>query len=193
MIRLLIFVILLLSLALAATAYAATGYTWNNHDAPYDYKFLNHIDTHQQSKLNGRDQLGGFFYIKFTGDVNEEYEVPEAEHANCNNVPDDCTVGWKLKGVSAQAKLLDKPAGKHPQWCVNPGAMPRSPGYTHFHWYGLPLHAGDLKIGDVYDGYLLKLTAVDRFWFDHHGGFLVTPGIDTETHANVEVIENCVG
>jgi hypothetical protein len=63
--------------------------------------------------------------------------------------------------------------------------MPNQPGFTHFHWLGQPEHAGGLVTGQTYDGYLLKLTATEAFFFDHHGGFEVTPGIDYETHANV--------
>lgn len=185
--KFLILAVLLLSFAMAATAYAATGYPWSSHDAPYDYLFGNHIDTHQQSQLNGRDQLGGFFYIKYTG--NEVDGVPEAEHGDCDAAAVDCTVGWKLKGVAVQATLLEKPASGHPIWEIDAKDMPKSPGYTHFHWEGAPEHAGGLVIGDSYDGYLLKLTAVDRFFFKHHGGFLVTPGIDTETHANIVVVD----
>mgnify|MGYP003702812913 CR=1 FL=1 len=183
--KFLILVVLLLSFAIVATAYGATGYPWRSHAAPYNHEFGNHIDTHQQSKLNRRGQLGGFFYIKFTGTETADGD-PVAEHAKCDKTPDDCSVGWKLKGVPVQAKLLAKPDGEHPQWCVEAKDIPQSPGYSHFHWLGPPEHAGDLKDGDIRDGYLLKLTAVDKFWFDHHGGFLVTPGIDTETHANVE-------
>lgn len=57
--KFLVLVVLLMSFALVATAYAATGRPWDSHATPYDYLFGNHIDTHQQSKLNGKDQLGG--------------------------------------------------------------------------------------------------------------------------------------
>jgi hypothetical protein len=177
---------LLLSFGLTAAVYAANGYPWKDHAAPYDYLFGNHIDTHQQSQVNGKDgeaQLEGFFYIKFTGE--DVDGVPEAMHGNCNAADVDCTVGWKLKGVAVQATLVDKPGHGHPIWCVDPKDMPRARGYSHFHWEGAPEHAGKLPAGATYDGYLLKLTAQDRFFFKHHGGFLVNPGIDTETHANV--------
>ena len=45
-----------------------------------------------------------------------------------------------------------------------------------------------MAIGETFAGYLLKLTAVDTFWFDHHGLFPVTPGIDFETHANLYTV-----
>lgn len=161
----------------------AAGYAWRDHHAPFDFLFGNHIDTHQQTKLNGNGKLNGFFYIRYTGD--EVDGVPVAEHGDCTMTPDACTVGWLLHGISAQATLLAKPEGEHPLWCVAADDIPPQQGYSHFHWLGAPEHAGDLEIGAVYDGYLLKLTARDEFFFEHHGGFLVTPGIDTETHANV--------
>jgi hypothetical protein len=161
----------------------AKGYPWREHASPFDFLFGNHIDTHQQSKLVGKDQLKGFFYIKFTGNFQDGY--PEATHADCTKVPDECTVGWTLHGVRIQAMLLENEPGQHPIWYVDSDDVPNQPGYTHFHWLGGPEHAHDLTVGEVYDGYLLKLTAVDTFFFQHHGGFLVTPGIDDITHANI--------
>jgi hypothetical protein len=181
--KLIIPVVLLFTLAMAAVAYASTGYPWNDHAAPYDYLFGNHIDTHLQSQTIDKNKLEGFFYIQYTGNVVDG--VPEAMHANCGADEADCFAGWKLNGLAVQATLLEKPEGMHPQWCVDLADIPRARGYSHFHWEGLPEHAGDLVEGATYDGYLLKLTAIDRFFFEHHGGFFVTPGIDTETHANV--------
>ncbi|MCA9896642.1 MAG: hypothetical protein H6654_04880 [Ardenticatenaceae bacterium] len=167
----------------------AAGYAWRDHAAPYNFLFGNHIDTHQQSKVLRNGQLNGFLYIVYTGE--EMDGVPAAMHGDCTMQPEACAVGWMLQGVPVQATLLDKPEGDHPQWCINKQDMPRQRGYSHFHWLGAPEHAGDLQIGEVYDGYLLKLTARATFFFEHHGGFLVTPGIDTETHANV--VTNCEG
>jgi hypothetical protein len=133
--------------------------------------------------------------------------VPIAKHADCNKVGQECTVGWILDGIPIQATYLGHEEGSHPQWYIDPAALPQQPGYSHFHWLGQPEHpggshggmsghsadssggmsghSGGLQVGQVYDGYLLKLTARDTFFFEHHGGFLVTPGIDVATHANV--------
>lgn len=181
--KLIIPIVLLFTLTMVAVVSASTGYPWNDHAAPYDYLFGNHIDTHLQSQEIDKDKLQGFFYIQYTG--NEVDGAPEARHADCGAHDAECTVGWKLNGIAVQATLLEKSEGMHPQWCVDPADIPRAPGYSHFHWEGMPEHAGGLVEGAAYDGYLLKLTAIDRFFFEHHGGFLVTPGIDTETHANV--------
>ncbi len=127
--RFLIIVVLLLSFALAATAFAATSYPWNNHAAPYDFLFGNHIDTHQQTKLNDDGQLGGFFYIKYTGETyppEADDGIPVAGHGNCEGAAVECTVGWRLKGVSVQATPFSK-AGKQP-----PDLVYRSAGYTGF-------------------------------------------------------------
>lgn len=171
-----------------SSLHKSTGYAWRNHAAPFDFLFGNHIDTHQQTKLSGKGQLVGFFYIKFTGNVTPE-GYPEAEHGNCNQTPDECTVGWILHGIPVRATLLDKPQGQHPTWLIDPDDIPNQQGYSHFHWLGQPDHAHTLMIGEEYDGLLLKLTARETFYFLHHGGFLVTPGLDTLTHSNI-VIEN---
>jgi hypothetical protein len=168
-----------LALFLLGTGFVlAEGYRWRDHAPPYDFTFGNHIDAHQQSKIAGKGKLEGFLYIRFKG-------YPVAEHADCAGVPDECTVGWILDGLPASAVYLGHDKGQHPQWYVDPGDLPRQPGYSHFHWLNESAHADGLTVGDTYDGYLLKLTARDTFFFEHHGGFLVTPGIDEATHFNI--------
>ncbi len=185
--RLAISITLIMLILMTGTA-AAAGYAWKDHAAPFNFLFGNHIDTHQQSKVSNKGKLVGFFYIRFTG-VTTDDGIPVAMHANCNQVPDECTVGWKLHGLTMQATLLEKVPGEHPLWCIDPTDLPKQPGYSHFHWFGLPEHAGNLVVGDTYEGMLLKLTAVETFFFEHHGGFEVTPGIDTATHANI--VDGC--
>jgi hypothetical protein len=181
----LLFVVIAISLLGTTTALAGTSYPWRDHAPPFDFLFENHIDTHQQGKLTGQGKFEGFFYIKFTGDLTED-SVPIATHGNCPEIQDDCTVGWLLKGVPMQAKYLGHEMGQHPTWCVEDADLPNEPGYSHFHWLNESSHADGLTVGEIYDGYLLKLNAIDTFFFDHHGGFLVTPGIDLATHANIE-------
>jgi hypothetical protein len=84
------------------------------------------------------------------------------------------------------AVFLGHPSGGHPQWCVDPADLPREPGYTHFHWEDVSEHADGLEIDAAYDGFLMKLTAIDSFFFDAFGGFFVTPGIDTDSHLNIQ-------
>jgi hypothetical protein len=176
--------IVLVLVLVSAGAVRATGYRWQDHAPPFDFLFDNDIDLHQQTKIVGTDQLQGFFYIRFTGEVTIE-DDPIAEHANCTTVPDECTVGWMLHGIPLAAEYCGQPDGQHPIWFVAPEDFPAQPGYTHFHWLNASAHASGLTVGEIYDGYLLKLTARDTFFFKHHDGFLVTPGIDYETHANI--------
>lgn len=58
-------------------------------------------------------------------------------------------------------------------------------GYSHFHWLNEPDHANGLMVGDPDEGVLLRLTANETFFVDHHGGFLIEPGIDAASHANI--------
>lgn len=179
-----------------AIDFRGESYDWNYHSPPYDFLFGNHFDTHQQTKQSSRNNLNGFFYITING---EKDGIPVANHGNCDQNPDGCTVGWTLHGIKMEAELLQTGMG-HPQWYISSDKMPRQQGYTHFHWIKKKNHGngaghhgsnsgghqGGLEIGATYEGYLLKLTARETFYFDHHGMFFVTPGIDYETHANVQ-------
>jgi len=163
---------------------SASGYEWRDHDAPFDFLFGNHIDTHQQSKLTGKSGLSGFLYIT-PSDKTTDDGVTIAKHGDCSMDPEGCDVGWLLRGLARNAEYCGHVSGEHPAWAIDPSDMPSQRGFTHFHWINETLHHDGLTVGDSYDGYLLKLTAVDTFVFDHHGEFLVEPGIDFETHANV--------
>ena len=173
-----------LILILSATvAFADDGYPWRDHAAPFDYLFGNHIDTHQQAKVVGKDKLTGFLYIRYTDDVTED-GVSVAEHGNCS-MSGDCTVGWNMQGIATEAEYCGHPMDQHPTWAIDLDDMPQQPGFTHFHWKGAPEHAGGLAVGEVCEGYVLRLIAQDHFFFRHHGGFDITPGIDYESHANI--------
>ena len=182
--RILILVVFAILLLGTSTALAGTSYPWRDHAAPFDFLFENHIDTHLQGKLTGKGHYKGFFYIKYTGEETAD-GVPIATHGNCPEIQEECTVGWLMKGVPLEAKYVGHEMGQHPTWCVDPADLPKEPGYSHFHWLNESAHAGGLNVGESYDGYLLKLNAIDTFFFDHHGGFLVTPGVDLATHTNI--------
>ena len=169
-----------LSPANSAVEFRAESYRWNDHRSPYTFTFNNHFDTHQQTQEIGKNGLTGFFYITI---FDEDNGIPVADHGDCEENPEGCTVGWTLQGIRMQAKLLEKGMGQHPQWFIPAENMPRQPGYTHFHW--IAEDNEELIVGEIYDGYLLKLTAREKFFFEHHGTFLVEPGIDYETHFNV--------
>lgn len=170
--------------ATAATAAATESYPWRDHAEPFAYEFGNHIDSHQQSLVKG-SMLQGFFYITLSDQIDQVSGLPEATHGNCEDNPDGCTVGWVWHGKPVEATLIAHGGGQHPTWCIDPADMPRQPGYTHFHWTGEPASAMDLATRVPMDGWLLRLTAVDAFFFTHHGGLAITPGIDYESHANV--------
>ncbi len=173
----LLFAGILLFILSAATA-RAESYPWLDHESPFDFLFLNNIDTHQQTQLMSSGDLQGFFYITYTGNVIDG--LPEARHG-------DETVGWILHGVPATARLISVTKGAHPVWCIDPADLPVQRGYTHFHWLDASETASGLIEGEIYDGYILKLTARDGFAFSHNGSFFVTPGIDFYTHDNIVI------
>ena len=171
----------------AVAANATEAYPWKDHAAPFDFQFGNHIDTHQQS-LTENKMLEGFFYIRFTG--GEQSGLPVAEHGNCAAPQVDCEVGWVWHGVTWRAEYCGHPGGGgHPTWAIAGADKYIKRGYSHFHWLNGSDHAGGLIVGEEYDGYLLRLTAIDSFWFAHHGGFAISPGIERESHANL--IDEC--
>ena len=118
------------------------------HDAPYDFFFGNHIDTHQETKLKLKkgepDSLKGYLYIIDTGKTTDEglpiYRHPRGagEHnEECGVDPIDCKVGWKINAVPGVAKFLyhnGVNGDDHPVWMVNRVDIPQKGSYTHFHW-----------------------------------------------------------
>lgn len=174
--KLIVLITFLAVLLLGISSAVAGGPPWTGHATPFDFLFGNQIDQYLQSKLLGNGDIQGFFYITFTGKTNLGY--PAADHG-------EDTVGWVVYGVPVKAKLLALPPMMHPQWCINPADLPREKGFSHFHWLGMPMMADGLKVGQTYGGYLLKLTAIDSFYFTMAGGFIVTPGIDDYSHLNI--------
>jgi hypothetical protein len=173
---------------------AATDlYPWRDHAAPLNFLFGNEIDTYQQTRQKNDRNLFGFFYIQFTGTVTKDlYRV--AKHVDCNATTSDCTVGWTLNGKAVRAKFLYQVGDDHPVFLVKRADIVQPGAFSHFHWLeDMP------AVGAVADGYLLQLTAEDKFCFIHHGaasatsaktcrsngGVKVDPGIDIATHLNI--------
>jgi hypothetical protein len=171
--------------------FATDLYPWRNHAAPFGFVFGNDIDTHQQTRRTRDGSLFGFFYVRFTGvATRDRYAV--ATHVDCNANP-DCTVGWTLAGKPLTATFLYQVEPDHPVFLVARPDIPQPGAFAHFHWLG------SLPSSGAASGYLLQLTAVDRFCFIHHGaedatssascrengGVNVDPGIDIATHLNI--------
>jgi hypothetical protein len=176
----------------AGVAAATDLYPWRNHAAPFNFLFENEIDSHQQTRQTQGRNLFGFFYIQFTGVVTKDlYRV--ATHVDCN-ATSDCTVGWTLHGRPVRATFLYQVEPDHPVFLVRRADIPQPGAFSHFHWLdGMPVP------GAIADGYLLQLTAVDKFCFIHHGaeaaasartcrgngGVNVDLGTDIATHLNI--------
>ena len=181
----------LLLLLLVSGVWAGDGgYPWQNHLPPYDFRFGNMIDSHQQTKVNKQEKLQGNIYIHYTGEVTED-GYPIARKAHCPT--EYCSVGWRVKGTKIEAKLMCLAPRT---WLVQPGDLPKEKGYSHFHWLGEPWSpngqghdgVGGLVVGDTYEGYLMKRTAVETFWWtgsekSSNPGHLVVKGLDP--HSNI--------
>lgn len=183
---------LAVSIGVVHVATATDLYPWRNHAAPFSFLFGNEIDTHQQTRQTRDRSLFGFFYIQFTDIVTKDrYRV--ATHVDCN-ATSDCIVGWTLNGRQAKGTFLYQAMHDHPVFLVNRSNIPQPGAHAHFHWLGsMPAP------GEIVDGYLLQLTAVDSFCFIHHdpetatsdrtcegnGGVKVDQGTDIATHLNI--------
>jgi hypothetical protein len=182
-----------LALSTFGSAHAADQYPWRNHEPPFNFVFGNDIDTHQQTRLMRDGSLFGFFYIRFTG-VQTKDHYPVATHVDCN-ASSDCTVGWALSGKPISATFLYQTMDDHPVFLAKRADITQPGSPSHFHWLGavMPMPRQTLN------GFLLQLTAVDRFCFIHNGaeaataaascrqngGVNVDPGIDIATHLNI--------
>lgn len=170
----------------------AQGLPWKGHRTPFDFLFLNNIDKHQQSMLMPDEEIRGYLYIEFTGEIVNGY--PVAEHKDCTMAEVNCSVGWQFRGVPGEATLVYRELGNHPIWLVEPEDIPQPGAFSHFHWRnerkGEPQTAERLELENSYDGYFLELTAKDTFLFEHgepgdEKQVLIRPGIDTASHLNL--------
>lgn len=181
--------ILLTAIFVTIAETEAGGYPWRDHTKPYDFMFGNNIDSHQQTQLKDNGKLFGFLYITDTGE--EMDGIPVVEHCDKNTPPDDCEVGWIMRGMYLGGykvpTFVYKAEKDHPTWLVGSRNDIRQPGsYSHFHWLGDPPGGGGFEAGDMRDGYLIELQAVDQFYFRHNEEeILVMPGIDISTHVNI--------
>lgn len=172
---------------------AAEMYPWRAHQAPFSFVFDNAFDGHQQTRRHADASLDGFLYVRYTGVVTQD-NYPVATHVDCNTGA-ACSVGWTLRGKPAQAVLVREPMHDHPLFVVGRADIPQPGSYSHFHWTGMAMPMHHLPA----QGYLLELTATNRFCFIHHGaeaamatascrdngGVAVQRGVDTATHLNI--------
>ena len=187
---------LLLAMVIGASADASTATEqgqWLRDEAAFPFRFGNAFDTHQQSRELNDGSLLGFLYLRFTGTVTQD-GYPVATHADCTVVT-DCIVGWTFRGKPSRATFLYQPMHDHPVFLVGRARIPQPGAYVHFHWTGSVTPAPQ----QVFDGYLLQLTAVRRFCFVHHGaqsvtaqvgcsaagGVAIAAGTDAASHINI--------
>ena len=189
------------------------------HERPFEFLFGNHIDTHQQTKLRAKSgkpaSLFGFFYITYTGAIDNASGFPVARHPQ--GAPDDecgvnvkCVAGWIMEGKPGKAKFLyhnGVNGNDHPVWMVNRVKIPQPGSFTHFHWITRSStdpragtvsaacdknNAGQLETQDptavnqTCPGWFLQIRAIRKFAFNHGGEIIpVRPGIDNKSHLNL--------
>ena len=177
----------------AQAAHADEPYPWSGQEQASRFLFGNEIDTHLNVRLARDGSLYGFFYIAFTGVINQD-GIPVATHVDCTT-SSGCSAGWRVAGKPALATLLYQPMHDHPVFFVKRQHMPQPGSYSHFHWLGQAMP----QVNNPVDGYLLQLMAMNRFCFIHHeagmassaatcrgnGGVPVQPGVDIATHLNI--------
>lgn len=127
--------------------WSVTAFADDFHDAPYNFLFGNHIDTHQKTKIKIKKSnpvsLKGSLYIIFTGGITDA-GLPIARHPRgasqneeCGVDDIECVVGWVINAVPGEAKFLYHTGvngDDHPVWMVNRFDIPQPGSYTHFHW-----------------------------------------------------------
>lgn len=177
-------VMVILSLILASLAAQAAG-NQQLHANPYTFLFGNHIDTHQETKLNNDGTLKGRFYIYYTGETDEATGLPVARHPRgaghdeeCGVDPIECVVGWEILAVPGEARFLFHSGvngDDHPVWMVSSRSdIPQPGSYTHFHWitssstdyrHETVLPACDVEMAGQLEGTVLTgdLTLEDGF------------------------------
>ena len=179
------------SLGMAAGPAMAQGVPWKDHQAPFDFLFGNHIDTHIQVKPGTDGGLSGFFYITFTGESTPD-GTPIARHFNPGDDPSQASVGWVIRAVPGVATPVYHQSGDHPLWLVSTrDDIPQPGGFSHFHWVDGPMNAMNLEIGQSYEGYYFELTAKDTFAFKHGSDLdlvYVINGLDLATHTNLVTV-----
>ena len=186
-----ILIIPFLLLVFSASLVGAEGYPWMDHAFPFDFLFGNFIDTHQQTQLQTDGELFGFLYITFTGGVTED-GLPIARHCDENTPPEECVVGWMIRGKRGVARFVFH-ENDHPLWLVVSRAdIPQPGAFSHFHWITNErcpaVHAHELEMLGITtcDGFFLELQAVNTFAFLHANQVIpVVPGLDIATHVNI--------
>lgn len=143
------------------------------HEAPYDFLFGNHIDTHQENNLavdndtGAPESLLGKFYIIPTGETDPASGLPIYRHprgAGQHNeecgVGVTCVVGWEMRGLPGAAKFISHSGvngDDHPVWLVNRAeealapasgmVIPQDGHHSHFHW--ITTRSNDPRAGAV--------------------------------------------
>ena len=88
--------IAILALLVAGVAHAQ-GRGWTDHKNPYEFLLGNHIDTHQETRLEKDGSLQGFFYVFWTGEETPG-GLPVAAHCTkAEHYEAGCFAAWHIR------------------------------------------------------------------------------------------------
>ena len=143
------------------TASVASGFRWNDHRFPYTFLFGNHIDTHQETRLNKDGSLDGFFYVVHLDQDDDgmldtaDDGTPIKRHCTMAEHYPDCEVGWHIRAVPCIEEINECTAmflyhkHDHPVWLIGPhmrtkdgetflsgsrAPIPQPGSPSHVHW-----------------------------------------------------------
>jgi hypothetical protein len=209
---------------LAAVIVIAPVFAGGAGAAEARFLFGNHVDGHQVTRLvvsRGGEPvlLTGALLIVFTGETDPASGLRIARHPHHDEVcatAVDCVVGWLIAARPGLAEFLHHTGVNgedHPVWLLNRRTVPQPGSFTHFHWISADStdpRAGRVPApcdqdtpegleaagatGTMCPGWLLQLTAIRAFAFEHGGEVIpVRPGTDDATHLNIVTNYRAVG
>lgn len=147
--------------AFLMTAAEASGFRWKDHAFPYTFLFGNHIDTHQETRLQKDGSLRGFFYVVHLDQDGDglldtaDDGTPIKRHCTKPEHYPTCEIGWEIQAVPCIEEVNGCTAmflyhkDDHPVWLIGPrkrtkdgvaflggtrALIPQPGSPSHVHW-----------------------------------------------------------
>ena len=154
----------------------ASGFRWKDHAHPYSFLFGNHIDTHQETRLEKDGALRGFFYVVHLDQDGDGLldttadGTPIKRHCTKPEHYPTCEVGWHIRAVPCIKEVNGCTAmylyhkDDHPVWLIGPrkrtkdgvdflggtrALIPQPGSPSHVHWLTEGLDLDDPPDGNI--------------------------------------------